>query len=93
MVLRLVKLTRLITLEELRGCINLALGTGASASVLASTVGGPVTRRRAIHRRNHDLRSHLRVSSWREPERAGQAVAVIGGSAGIGLGASPARPG
>jgi NAD(P)-dependent dehydrogenase (short-subunit alcohol dehydrogenase family) len=30
----------------------------------------------------------LRVSSWREPERAGQAVAVIGGSAGIGLGAA-----
>ena len=82
------KLTRLITLEELRGCINLALGTGASASVLASTVGGPVTRRRAIHRRNHDLRSHLRVSSRRKPERAGQAVAVIGGSAGIGLGAA-----
>jgi hypothetical protein len=87
-VLRLVELTRLITLEKLRGRFNLALGTGASASVLASTAGGPVTRRRATHRRNHDLRSYLRVSSRREPERAGQAVAVIGGSAGIGPGAA-----
>ena len=45
-VLRLVELTQLITLEKLRGRFNLALGTGVSASVLASTAGGPVARRR-----------------------------------------------
>jgi hypothetical protein len=90
---RLVELTRLITLENLRGRFNLALGTGASASALASTVGGPVTRRRGHPPEEPWPAQPLEVSSQREPERARQAVAVIGGSAGIGLGGGPARPG
>ena len=70
-VLRLVELTRLIT-EKLRGRFNLALGTGASASVLASTAGGPVTRRRATRRRNYDLRSRARGGAGPKPSSGGR---------------------